>query len=196
MAWTLTVQNTFVTAVCQSDLQLRQRSTSDFGCAYRMDDLEAASTADKDSDVASLSTDCGGQFDHASESSSEAPVRRRRRQSTKTLLGANLASLERQDPSCILILKKINRLGFAAAEVLARHYSRYGAVAEVLLSNAQERSGERSRQQRLRPSGMGWLRFESASSAALALSAGEEQWVEGAGILVRQFVSREDITTP
>lgn len=78
--------------------------------------------------------------------------------------------------------------------ILKEHYARYGAVAEVLLSNVQEKDSSFSARQRLRPSSMGWLRFVAASSAARALMAGEEQDVNGASIIVRAFKHKASLS--
>jgi hypothetical protein len=225
MAFVLTVKNTFVTMCCEANLLPRRRSSSDFSITYSEEYhammMDRTAVWAKMDDAASVSTACGDDSDKASVCSSdsvfnqrpssgqlaEASVRLpadtveessasgRKRKGTQLRLATHLASLERQDHRCILILKKINRLGFGAADALKRHYCLYGAVAEVLLSTTQERDCQATRQ-RLRPSSMGWLRFESASAAAAALSAGEEQIVEGSHIVVRAFASRAAMCAP
>ena len=198
MALMLTVKNTFWSLCYETEPPLRRRSSSDFGIAYLKDHVDPtighSQAATEKDDAASVSTACQGSADGASVCSSDTmshclPSTQRcvARLGTKSLQATQLSSLECQDHRCILLLKKVNRLGFGSMEVLTRHYSHYGTVAEVLLSNAHERTGAG---QRLRPSGMAWLRFESASSASLALSAGEQQVVEGAHIIVKAFASR------
>lgn len=121
---------------------------------------------------------------------------RRKRTATKLLLAEHLRSLETHDHRCILLLKKINRLGFQAADILREHFSEFGVVADVLLSNKHEKDADAPLPQRLRPSPMGWIRFESASAAAAALAVGEEQTVAEATILVRAFESRSERQMP
>jgi hypothetical protein len=102
------------------------------------------------------------------------------------LIATQLNALQEEDPSKIIIVRKIHRLGFESASILTEHYSKIGPVVKVLLSNAHEKQAA-SFSVRLRPSGIGFVLFENAADAAAALALGECHHVAGAEVHVREF---------
>jgi len=115
-------------------------------------------------------------------------VRRRKRRSV--LRHAYLDELEHEDPNKVLIVRKITRMGFDSSRILKEHYSSIGAVSKVLLSNQHERQSDLPLQVRLRPSGIAFLVFETAESAARALAQGATQTVAGVEVSVCAFEKR------
>jgi hypothetical protein len=105
-------------------------------------------------------------------------------------IATHLNELEGEDPNKVLILRRINRLGFDSETILKGHYERYGPICKVLLSNSHAKKPDTGFPVRLRPSGIGYLVFEHAESAAKALEAGETQFVAFAEIRVRAFEGR------
>jgi hypothetical protein len=106
-------------------------------------------------------------------------------------IASHLNELEKEDPNKILILRRINRLGFKSGEILKEHYERYGEVRKVLLSNAHTRNDDTPYQVRLRPSGIGYVLFERAEDAERALLEGEKQVVAGVEIFARAFQGKQ-----
>lgn len=89
-----------------------------------------------------------------------------------------------------MIARKINRLGFDSAAVLKAHYEQYGSVFKVLVSQSHEK--QRGTKQRVRPSGIGYIVFDRAEDASLALAAGLSQVVAGQEIFAKAFERRDE----
>jgi hypothetical protein len=106
-------------------------------------------------------------------------------------IASHLNELEKEDPNKILILRRINRLGFNSGDILKQHYERYGPVSKVLLSNAHARQEGTPYPVRLRPSGIGYILFERAEDAACALAEGETHVVAGVEIFARGFQGKQ-----
>lgn len=114
---------------------------------------------------------------------------RQRRRSCQVLIATQLNALQDEDPTKVLMMRKINRLGFESAAVLKDHYERYGPVCKVLVSNSHEKqSGQKHR---VRPSGIGFVVFENADDSLRALAVGAKQVVAGHEVFVSEFESKE-----
>lgn len=134
-----------------------------------------------------------GAQDDDQDNFSNANRRQKRHQKRRCLLliATQLHQLEGEDPSKLLVVRKINRLGFNSANLLTEHYGRYGTVSNVLLSNNHEKQASAPFPVRLRPSGIGYVLFESADAAARALEEGATQVVAGVEIAVRAIEKRQ-----
>lgn len=104
-------------------------------------------------------------------------------------IASHLNELEQDDPNKILIVRKINRLGFDSADILISYFEHVGPVAKVRLSSPHEKHGFNVR---LRPSGIGFVVFENADDAARAVALGDTQTIAGAEIIVKAFQRRQD----
>lgn len=117
-------------------------------------------------------------------------------QQTGETLRMHLRSLIKIDSARILIVRKINRLGFASPELLEQHYSWFGHVERVLVAHSRVKSsayqgmGANKLNSRLRPSGLGFLVMSKIEEAEAILAAGSEHIVCGALIRVQQFERR------
>merc|ERR1711972_758832 len=56
---------------------------------------------------------------------------------------SSLRLLANEDPSCLFIVRRINKLGFKAPRILRQHFSAHGAVVRVLV--AQSRCDSRAK---------------------------------------------------
>jgi hypothetical protein len=115
----------------------------------------------------------------------------RRKRMCMLNIASHLNELEGEDPNKVLIVRRINRLGFESGTILKEHYERYGPVSKVLLSNAHAKQSGTPFPVRLRPSGIGYLLFEHAESAAKALAEGQLQTVKEVEICVRAYKARQ-----
>jgi hypothetical protein len=107
------------------------------------------------------------------------------------LVATRLNEIQAEDPERILVVRKINRLGFDSADILKEHFEQFGAVQKVRLSNAHNKErGSYSFQVRLRPSGFGFVVFENAEAAAQVLAEGESRMINGVEVQVRAFERR------
>jgi hypothetical protein len=123
--------------------------------------------------------------------SKEKNCRKRRTKRHATLLIATqLSELQSEDPDKIVIVRKINRLGFDSAEILKKHFTQFGLVDKVRLSNSHTKEPGKSFQIRLRPSGIGFVVFADAEAAAKVLMQGETHIINGAEVRVRGFERR------
>lgn len=85
-------------------------------------------------------------------------------------LRCNLEVLHELDCNRIVIVRKINRLGFESAQVLEHFFTKYGKVDRVLVSH----SHAKSRNLRFRPSGLGFLVMTTAEEVQAVLADGPE----------------------
>merc|ERR1719336_233669 len=68
-------------------------------------------------------------------------------------LSASLQMLANVDPTCLLIVRRINKLGFKASRKLKQHFSTYGAVIRVLVAHSTvKQRGDPTSCTRRRPS--------------------------------------------
>mmetsp|Transcript_62288 Transcript_62288/g.100810 ORF Transcript_62288/g.100810 Transcript_62288/m.100810 type:complete len:558 (-) Transcript_62288:219-1892(-) len=107
-------------------------------------------------------------------------------------LRMHLRSLLSVDSSRVLIVRKINRLGFSSPTTLKEHYSWYGAVENVLVAHSRVKSGsgQAGIVSRLRPSGLGFIVMSTIEEAESILKGGQEQLVCGSVIRVQKFERR------
>jgi len=108
-------------------------------------------------------------------------------------LRMHLRSLINIDSGRVLIVRKINRLGFASQAVLHEHFSWYGVVERVLVAHSRVKSTSAADKSaspvssRLRPSGLGFIVMSRAADAQAILANGSEQPVNGIMVRLQQF---------
>jgi hypothetical protein len=107
-------------------------------------------------------------------------------------LRSHLRDLQTVDSSRILLLRKINRLGFDSPRMLEDHYKNYGCVERVLVAHSHVKSPYRRYVKRLRPSGLGFVVMSTIAEVDAILADGAEQLVAGALIKVQRFERRGD----
>merc|ERR1712087_713434 len=115
------------------------------------------------------------------------------RKTNGSLIATHLNELNDEDPRKMLIARKINRLGFASADILKEYFGHFGVVEKVRLSNTQTKPAWSSGNFRVRPSGLAFLVFEDAQAASNAVAAGKCHVVAGVEIFVSEFVSRSEV---
>mmetsp|Transcript_24439 Transcript_24439/g.42764 ORF Transcript_24439/g.42764 Transcript_24439/m.42764 type:complete len:410 (-) Transcript_24439:163-1392(-) len=103
-------------------------------------------------------------------------------------LSTSLQLLSNEDPDCLFIVRRINKLGFKAARTLKRHFSAYGTVVRVLAAHSTVRQhGDPQCHARRRPSSLGFVQMANTESVGKILELGDEQDIEGAMIRVQRF---------
>eukprot|EP00746_Dinoflagellata_sp_MGD_P026596 gnl/MRDRNA2_/MRDRNA2_162677_c0_seq1.p1 gnl/MRDRNA2_/MRDRNA2_162677_c0~~gnl/MRDRNA2_/MRDRNA2_162677_c0_seq1.p1 ORF type:complete len:356 (+),score=51.82 gnl/MRDRNA2_/MRDRNA2_162677_c0_seq1:87-1154(+) len=109
----------------------------------------------------------------------------------KGSLREDLQLLRGRDHRCVVVVRKIKQLGFQAPSLLASHFSKHGAVEDVLvaLTNSRRKSQRKKVDIRTRPAAMGFVVMKSAEGAARILQCGELQDVQGSCIQVHPFSS-------
>mmetsp|Transcript_62235 Transcript_62235/g.111198 ORF Transcript_62235/g.111198 Transcript_62235/m.111198 type:complete len:583 (+) Transcript_62235:64-1812(+) len=113
-------------------------------------------------------------------------------------LRTHLRELQKVSPDKVVLVRKINRLGFESPAALEAHYSQYGKVERVLVAHSHVKSQNRRFAARLRPSGLGFVVMSKKEEADAILALGAEQVVgggvdhQGATIRVQRFQRRSD----
>lgn len=103
-------------------------------------------------------------------------------------LSTSLQLLSSEDPDCLFIVRRINKLGFKAARKLKQHFSTYGSVVRVLVAHSTVRQhGDPQSHARRRPSSLGFVHMASAEAVRQVLAVGLEQEVDGSLIRVQRF---------
>lgn len=135
----------------------------------------------------------GSQTSDAASLVSGSSASRRGRGNFPIYIGMHLHWLESKDPQCVFIVKKINKLGFGAADILERHFSQWGAVDKVLLSGVplDGTAPQRVPGTRSRPSGLGWVVMRDPQVVARILSLSHHE-VESVTIDVFEFKQRPE----
>lgn len=105
-------------------------------------------------------------------------------------LRTHLHILHQVEAERVLLVRKINRLGFGSAPALEEHCSKYGKVERVLVAHSRVKSLNKRLNARLRPSGLGFVIMSKKDEADSILALGPEQEIAGAVIRVQRFQRR------
>lgn len=111
-------------------------------------------------------------------------------QSHSETLRSHLQWLQTRDPGCVLVVRKINRLGFESASILKQHFSKYGPVDAVLVAHSQVKCPNRQSATRTRPAGLGFVVMMGVADVKAVLQIGDEHRVCDQLINVHSFTSR------
>mmetsp|Transcript_10648 Transcript_10648/g.16867 ORF Transcript_10648/g.16867 Transcript_10648/m.16867 type:complete len:582 (+) Transcript_10648:60-1805(+) len=124
-------------------------------------------------------------------SNSKVCVGRSDRRRSVCMLATSLTEVEDEDADCVIMVHRVQRLGFGSAEILRKHCEKSGVVRKVLLSNKHHKDIDDPKDARLRPSGIAFVVMQETQGAAVVLEAGEVQEIEGSQLRFRQFVKHE-----
>lgn len=105
-------------------------------------------------------------------------------------LRTNLRDLSLMNPSCVLMVRKINRLGLDSCKLLEAYFSKFGTVDRMMVSHSRARSIFGKGACRVRPAGLGFLIMAKAEDVEAILAIGTEHEVEGVSISTHPFESR------
>lgn len=108
-----------------------------------------------------------------------------------------LQALQLEEPSTIFIARRINKLGFASAELLRLYFQKYGPVKGVYVSHSRVKSlrsvgGCRptDAQWRLRAAGLGFVVMQTSEATSQILAEGPRHMVNGVAVQVHIFSRR------
>mmetsp|Transcript_8000 Transcript_8000/g.17368 ORF Transcript_8000/g.17368 Transcript_8000/m.17368 type:complete len:662 (-) Transcript_8000:72-2057(-) len=118
--------------------------------------------------------------------------------SSQGTLRAHLTLLQKENPECIFIARRINKLGFRSREVLHSHYSQLakswhlpsgkGEVCRVLVAHSKVKPfHDTDGRVRTRPGGLGFVIMSSVEVVRLILAQGQRQVIEGHEVRVQRF---------
>jgi len=97
-------------------------------------------------------------------------------------LAGVLGILDTEDDSCILIVRRISKLGFAAQNALTAFFSGFGPVKRVLLLPSRGKGDTRNR-----PASMGFVVMASSNDCSKAVQSGHYKVLD-VDIQVQRFV--------
>jgi hypothetical protein len=105
-----------------------------------------------------------------------------------------LQELRNQDPRCVFITRRINKLGFRSKDLLEQHYSRYGEVTQVFVAHSRVKPfKDVSTIPRTRPGNFGLVVMKCPEDVERVLAEGNEQIVAGVQIEVHMFERTTDM---
>jgi len=99
----------------------------------------------------------------------------------------SLQTLSTEDPDCLFVVRRINKLGFQASRKLKLHFTQYGHVVRILVAHSRAREHSDDQYGRRRPSSLGFVQMRTDDSVKRVLLAGEEHQVEDVVIRVQRF---------
>lgn len=94
-------------------------------------------------------------------------------------LRSNLQELQNVESERVVLVRRINGLGFESPETLKKYFSKYGTVVRVLVAHSHVKTKQRGCGSRLRPSGIGFAVMGTKEQAQAILADGPEHLVKG-----------------
>lgn len=112
---------------------------------------------------------------------------------SRQTLRTYLQKLRSEDPRCIFIVRRINKLGFRSKVLLEKHYSQFGEVAQVCVAHSKVKPlpNTQGANPRTRPGNLGLVVMRNPDAVRRVLAQGTPQNVMGFEILVYRFEQHE-----
>lgn len=112
---------------------------------------------------------------------------------SRQTLRTYLQKLRSEDPRCIFIVRRINKLGFRSKVLLEKHYSQFGQVAQVCVAHSKVKPlpNAQGTHPRTRPGNFGLVVMRDPEAVKRVLQQGTPQNVMGFKILVYRFEQHE-----
>jgi len=104
-------------------------------------------------------------------------------------LRQDLELLRERQPECVIIVRKIKKLGFESPQMLNDHFSQYGEVKELLVAHSHVKPTAKRPNGRVRPAALGFVVMSTAEGAQNAFKAGTDQMLCGFSIELAPFES-------
>jgi len=104
-------------------------------------------------------------------------------------LRQDLELLRQRQADCVIIARKIKKLGFESPQILDEHFSQYGEVKELLVAHSHVKPTPKRPNGRVRPAALGFVVMATPDAAANVFQAGTEQMIGGFSIELAPFAS-------
>jgi len=92
-------------------------------------------------------------------------------------LRQDLEYLRECESGCVVIVRKIKKLGFDSPKYLEEYFSQYGDVSKVLVAHSHVKPTAKRPNGRVRPAALGFIVMAEEGGAQRALAAGHEHTV-------------------
>jgi len=102
-------------------------------------------------------------------------------------LRTHLESLAGEDPNRILIVRRINRLGFESPQLLEKFFGEFGTVCRVFVAHSRVKASAKRPVPRVRPAGLGFVLMERAEDAHEIANSGPQIMINNASIEVKLY---------
>jgi len=134
-----------------------------------------------------LQTVSARKLPRADERQSDGARRNKMAEATPSLR-EHLLEMKSEDPQCVFVARRINKLGFRSKGLLHQYFSQYGPVSRVLVAHSQvKHMGDSCGQLRTRPGSLGLIVMKHVASVRRILALGDEQKVGGHTIYLQSF---------
>merc|ERR1719313_1167785 len=104
-------------------------------------------------------------------------------------LRQDLELLRQRQSDCVIIVRKIKKLGFESPQILDEHFSQFGEVKELLVAHSHVKPTPKRPNGRVRPAALGFVVMANVEAAQKAFSFGTEQNLSGGDIELAPFES-------
>merc|ERR1719191_2198508 len=104
-------------------------------------------------------------------------------------LRQDLELLRQRKPECVIIVRKIKKLGFESPQLLDEHFSQHGEVKELLVAHSHVKPTAKRPNGRVRPAALGFVVMADKEGAQNAFKGGAEQMICGQAVELASFES-------
>jgi len=126
-----------------------------------------------------------GQIEHHLEQEQRRLAKKLR---PKQTLRGYLEELRSENPRCIFIVRRINKLGFRSKSALESHYSKFGKVLQVCVAHSKVKPLPNSGQTaRTRPGNFGLVVMQSPQAVKKVLDKGSVHVIDGVEVSVHKY---------
>eukprot|EP00746_Dinoflagellata_sp_MGD_P160880 gnl/MRDRNA2_/MRDRNA2_87824_c0_seq1.p1 gnl/MRDRNA2_/MRDRNA2_87824_c0~~gnl/MRDRNA2_/MRDRNA2_87824_c0_seq1.p1 ORF type:complete len:319 (+),score=79.05 gnl/MRDRNA2_/MRDRNA2_87824_c0_seq1:173-1129(+) len=102
-------------------------------------------------------------------------------------LRTHLEALAEEDANRILIVRRINRLGFESPQLLQNHFAEFGEVRRVFVAHSRVKPSAKRPVPRVRPAGLGFVLMETAEDAQKVANSGPQMMINDVSIEVKLY---------
>lgn len=105
-----------------------------------------------------------------------------------------LMELKNEDLDCVLIVRKIHKLGALARTLLSEHFSQFGEVARVFVADSKVKATQGTKP--MRAGNLGFIVMKSADAVMRILANGGEETIGHCQFRVQKFETRSADCSP
>jgi hypothetical protein len=102
-------------------------------------------------------------------------------------LRTHLEVLGNEDPNRILLVRRINRLGFDSPMHLEKKFSEFGTVTRVFVAHSRVKPSTKRPVPRIRPAGLGFVLMDTAQDAHSIASSGPQMMINNVNVEVKLY---------
>merc|ERR1719162_1592894 len=99
----------------------------------------------------------------------------------------DLEALRLHNPECVLIVRKIKKLGWESPALLRKHMEQFGGVFKIFVTHSMMKPNSKRPSGRARPAALGFVVMADEEGKAAVLKCGQQQQVVGITIEVASF---------